>query len=71
MYSKYSHPIEHICKQLVHKIREQNIYLEQQLKTVIEEEWNETDSKITKKLLEFMLKTLNQVIKSKEYPTKY
>lgn len=64
-------PIEHLWEELDRRIRKRVIRNRNDLKTALQEEWNNIPSNVTKNLVDSMPRRLNAVIKAKGYPTKY
>lgn len=64
-------PIENCWSYLKTQVRKRNCTNIQQMKSVLQEEWEKIDSGLTKKLVGSMKKRLQGVIDSKGYPTKY
>lgn len=64
-------PIEHLWDHLDRQIRKRTISSKNQLKSVIEEEWNKIPATVTQKLVASMSHRLQAVQKSKGFPTKY
>lgn len=64
-------PIEHLWDHLDKKIRYHTISNINQLKSVIENEWNQISSDVTSNLVNSMPKRLQAVLQAKGYTTKY
>lgn len=64
-------PIEHLWEHLDRKIHENRISNINELKTVIETEWNNIPAEVTKKLVHSMPRRLQAVREAKGNPTKY
>lgn len=64
-------PIEHLWEHLDRQIRKHVIRTKQDLKRVLQEEWNKIDPQVTQNLVKSMPSRMNAVIKAKGYPSKY
>lgn len=64
-------PIEHLCDHIGRQIRKREVKGRTELKNIIMEEWSKIPSSVTQHLVDSMRSRLQEVIKSKGYPTKY
>lgn len=64
-------PIENLWQELENRIRKHKISSKKDLKARLLTEWNNIEPKFTEKLVRSMPKRLEEVIRSKGYPTKY
>ncbi|GBL98161.1 Transposable element Tc1 transposase [Araneus ventricosus] len=64
-------PIEYIWRELEVRVRKHDVKTKSELKTVMMEEWLNTDAEIPKKLVKSIPERLKAVVDAKGYPTKY
>ncbi|GFU13198.1 transposable element Tcb1 transposase [Trichonephila clavipes] len=64
-------PIEHLWDLLERKIRQHNISSKDMLKSVLKDEWKKISSEEITKLVNSMLKRLQEAFKRRGYPTSY
>ena len=70
-YSPDLNPVEHLWSKLRRRLKKRQSKNRQELRNLLMEEWNKTETSVLEKLADSVPSRLYECIRVKSYPTKY